>query len=138
MLGDPNTGIIVGVTQSFPEGVHYNEYRIGGTSLAAPLIAGMELLADQYAGMHHGFLNPAVYRLRGSAALRDVVAPEGPLAVVRVDYANMLDPSAGLTTSLRTLSQTHTLQMGPGYDDVTGVGTPRGMAFITALGRGER
>jgi subtilase family serine protease len=135
MLGDPNTGIIVGVSQIFPDGVRYGEYRIGGTSLAAPLVAAMELLADQHAGMHHGFLNPALYRLRGTAALRDVLAVPGPLTVVRVDYVNRLDPSGGLLYSLRTLGQTHTLHTAPGYDDVTGLGVPRGMAFIDALGR---
>jgi subtilase family serine protease len=135
MVGDPNTGIIVGVSQTFPDGVRYGEYRIGGTSLAAPLVAAMVLLADQHAGMHHGFLNPALYRLGGTQAFRDVVAPEATLAAVRVDYANRLDPSGGLVYSLRTLGQTHSLHTTPGYDDVTGLGTPRGMAFIEALGR---
>jgi subtilase family serine protease len=135
MVGDPNTGIIVGVSQTFPDGVRYGEYRIGGTSLAAPLVAAMELLADQHAGMHHGFLNPALYRLAGTGALRDVVALETPLAAVRVDYTNRLDASGGLVQSLRTLGQTHTLHTAHGYDDVTGLGTPRGMAFIEALGR---
>ena len=38
---DPTTGMLVGETQTFPDGVHYGEYRIGGTSLASPLFAGM-------------------------------------------------------------------------------------------------
>jgi subtilase family serine protease len=135
MVGDPNTGIVVGVSQTFPDGVRYGEYRIGGTSLAAPLVAAMELLADQHAGMHHGFLNPALYRLGGTDALRDVVALEAPLAAVRVDYGNRLDASGGLVQSLRTLGQTHSLHTARGYDDVTGLGTLRGMAFIEALGR---
>jgi subtilase family serine protease len=135
MVGDPNTGIIVGVTQSFPDGVHYGEYRIGGTSLAAPLVAAVEALADQHAGMHHGFLNPALYRLAGTGALRDVVAAPQPVAAVRIDYVDRLDASAGLLTSLRTLGQTHSLHLLPGYDDMTGLGTPRGMDFIEDLGR---
>jgi hypothetical protein len=64
-----------------------------------------------------------------------VVALETPLAAVRVDYTNRLDASGGLVQSLRTLGQTHTLHTARGYDDVTGLGTPRGMAFIEALGR---
>ena len=42
IVGDPNTGMLVGQTQKFPgkEGVHYDEYRIGGTSLSSPLLAG--------------------------------------------------------------------------------------------------
>ena len=36
VAADPNTGLLVGQTQTFPDGVQYGEYRIGGTSLAAP------------------------------------------------------------------------------------------------------
>jgi subtilase family serine protease len=135
MVGDPNTGVLVGYTQTFPDGVRYGEHRVGGTSLAAPLVAAMELLADQRAGMHHGFMNPALYLLDGTRALRDVLPPPAPLAAVRVDYVNMHDASAGLVTSLRTLGQTESLRTTPGYDDVTGLGTPRGMTFVEALGR---
>ena len=65
MVGDPNTGFLVGQTQTFPEGVSYGEYRIGGTSLSAPLFAGVMALADQRAGVHHGFANPWLYSLAG-------------------------------------------------------------------------
>ena len=40
MDADPTTGMLVGQTQSFPDGDKYGEYRIGGTSLASPLFAG--------------------------------------------------------------------------------------------------
>ena len=66
MVGDPNTGFLVGQTQTFPEGVSYDEYRIGGTSLSSPLFAGVMALADQQAGVHHGFANPFLYSLAGS------------------------------------------------------------------------
>ena len=52
--------------------------------------------------------------------------------VVRVDYVNGCDNSAGLITSLRTFNQTGTIYTRPGYDDVTGVGTPN----IDNLGSG--
>ena len=75
MDGDPQTGMLVGETQTFPDGsVKYSEYRIGGTSLSSPLYAGVEALADQAAGHPHGFANPAIYRSAGSAALHDVRA----------------------------------------------------------------
>jgi subtilase family serine protease len=48
MDGDPTTGMLVGETQTFPDGVYYDEYRIGGTSLAAPLFAGMTALSFQH------------------------------------------------------------------------------------------
>ena len=37
---DPTTGMLIGQTQTFPDGAYYGEYRIGGTSLASPLFAG--------------------------------------------------------------------------------------------------
>src|SRR5438067_869580 len=52
-LGDPNTGYLVGETQTFPSGVRYDEYRIGGTSLSSPLMAGIMALADQATGRPH-------------------------------------------------------------------------------------
>ena len=47
MDADPSTGMLIGQTQTFPDGVHYGEYRIGGTSLASPIFAGLMALADQ-------------------------------------------------------------------------------------------
>ncbi len=48
MLADPNTGFLVGQSQSFPDGsIKYSEYRIGGTSLSSPLFAGVTAIADQ-------------------------------------------------------------------------------------------
>src|SRR6266705_3347506 len=53
-VGDPNTGYIVGETQTFSDGsVKYSEFRLGGTSLSSPLIAGIMALADQAAGFAH-------------------------------------------------------------------------------------
>jgi len=43
-LADPNTGLLVGQTQTFSNGTYYDEYRIGGTSVAAPLTAGLASL----------------------------------------------------------------------------------------------
>jgi hypothetical protein len=134
-LGDPNTGFLVGETQEFPDGYRYGEYRIGGTSLASPLMAGIEALADQAAHHPHGFANPAIYRLYGSAAYHDVVNPHRTQSVVRVDYVNGIDDSDGLSTSLRTMNQTESIKVRRGYDDVTGVGSPTGPAYVFGLGR---
>jgi len=132
MDGDPNTGMLVGQTQTFAEGVSYDEYRIGGTSLASPLFAGMMALADQAAGAPHGFANPALYAA-APTAFHDIA--DNPLspAVVRVDYVNGQNASGGTTTTLRTLNSTGTIEVRPGYDDVTGRGTPNGSAFLAAL-----
>jgi subtilase family serine protease len=133
-VGDPNTGMVIGETQTVAkDAAVYGEFRIGGTSLASPLFAGMMALADQAAGFHHGFANPALYRLAGSSAFRDIVPAKGALAVVRNDYENGTDPSGGVTTSLRTLDHDSSLATAPGYDNVTGIGTPNGEAFLAGL-----
>jgi subtilase family serine protease len=134
-VGDPNTGYLIGQTQTFPDGsVRYAEYRIGGTSLASPLMAGIMALADQAKGRPHGFANPALYALAGSTAFHDVTSPASTVATVRADYANSVDASAGILYSLRTFNQTLSLKTTAGYDDVTGLGTPTG-AFLAALAR---
>jgi subtilase family serine protease len=133
-VGDPTTGMLVGQTQSFSDGNYYDEYRIGGTSLSSPLFAGVMALADQRAGRAHGFANPALYAAAGTSAYRDVVNPRSTVAAVRVDYINSENAADGLRTSLRTMNQTGTIATRPGYDDVTGVGSPNGAAFLSALG----
>ncbi|HEY2176603.1 MAG TPA: S53 family peptidase, partial [Mycobacteriales bacterium] len=50
MDADPTTGMLIGLTQDFPEGIHFGEYRIGGTSLASPLFAGIQALKTQLNG----------------------------------------------------------------------------------------
>ncbi len=134
-IGDPNTGMLIGETQTFPDGTQkYSEYRIGGTSLASPIFAGIMALADQASGRPHGFANPVLYRAYRSAALYDP-KPRPHTAVVRVDYANLVDDSDGLLTSLRTVDATTgtILRTRSGYDDITGIGSPNGLAFLFAL-----
>jgi subtilase family serine protease len=128
-VADPNTGFLVGQTQSWPDGsVSYDEYRIGGTSLAAPVIAGIQALASQ---AHHapiGFANPAIYSRFGSPLLHDVtdhpLGANQEIGQARVDFANGVDASGGLKTSLRTMGHDTSLSATQGYDDVTGVGSP--------------
>lgn len=132
MVGDPNTGMLIGHTQTFPDGVKYGEYRLGGTSLSSPLFAGQLALAVQANKGGVGFVNPALYRMYGSDALRDV-RPGPRRGVVRVDYTNSLDDSEGLTTTTRTMNVGQSILTRAGYDDITGVGSPNGPAFIRAL-----
>jgi subtilase family serine protease len=135
-VADPGTGFLVGETQTFPDGTEkYSEYRIGGTSLASPVFAGIMAVADQAAGHAHGFANPALYRLYGSKALYDP-KPVPNTGVVRVDYANSVDASDGLITSLRSIDVSETgtiLKTRTGYDDITGVGSPNGLSFLAGL-----
>lgn len=135
-LGDPNTGMLVGETQTFPDGSqHYSEYRIGGTSLASPLYAGMFALAQQKAGHAFGLANPVLYRTRATSidiTRTDLATYPGD---VRSDYVNGVDAADGYVYSERTFDSDAalTIHVRPGYDDVTGVGVPNGQAWLNAV-----
>jgi subtilase family serine protease len=132
MDGDPTTGMLVGETQTFPDGVYYDQYRIGGTSLSSPLFAGMTALAFQNAGGSGvGLLNPTIYAHRG--AFTDVTGPGPDAGNVRADFANGVDASGGLLYSVRTFDQDSSLTVTPGWDDVTGLGSPNS-GWLTAIG----
>ncbi|HEY2701259.1 MAG TPA: S53 family peptidase [Pseudonocardiaceae bacterium] len=128
---DPTTGMLIGLTQTFPDGAYYDQYRIGGTSLAAPLLAGTMADADQLDGFHHGFINPVIYQFSSRTPAVTDVAPVHAPGLVRVDYANSLDASQGYVYSVRTFAdQTTTLHTTKGYDNVTGLGTTNGWLFL--------
>jgi len=136
-IGDPQTGMLIGQTQTFPDGTYYDTYRIGGTSLSSPITAGLAALADQKAGKPHGFINPALYAAYGSAAFRDVDSIGDSTGVWRVNYTNSVDASAGFRFIFRTFNVgdgtggiSLTIHTGPGYDNVTGVGSPNGTSFF--------
>jgi hypothetical protein len=137
--------MLVGETQTFPDGTYYDEYRIGGTSLSSPLLAGVMADADQAAGAPLGFVNPLLYELYatpgGPAAYYDVL-PGGKQANVRNDFLDEVDAKEGILTSARVFGYegretfcsgtgncTHqkvALNAGPGFDSMTGLGTPTG------------
>jgi subtilase family serine protease len=141
---DAQSGMLIGLTQAFSNGVYYGQYKVGGTSLASPLLAGLIADTNQAAGAPLGFLNPALYKAYTAtpAAFNDILPPAKPLsaAVIRVDYANTVDKSAGYIVSLRTINyagpETYcdgtgncatrnvTLTTAPGFDGLTGLGSP--------------
>ncbi|KAA9165726.1 S8/S53 family peptidase [Amycolatopsis acidicola] len=129
-VADPNTGFLIGQTQTFPDGVYYDQYRIGGTSLASPVIAGVMAVSDSLSHSRHGFINPLAYQVASrTPAINDVRHVDG--AVQRVDYANLVDASGGLITSARTFDYPSlSIHTTAGYDNVTGLGSPNGRAFL--------
>jgi subtilase family serine protease len=139
MLADPTTGMLVGETQMFPNGKNaFSEFRIGGTSLASPLLTGDEADAIQHAGGGRlGFANPQLYALsqQAKSPYLDIAKQHQGDANVRVDFANGVDASNGLIYSVRTLGTDSSLSTTKGWDDVTGVGQPT-QAFLTALTTG--
>jgi subtilase family serine protease len=130
---DPTTGMLVGETQKFPKGqVIYDEVRIGGTSLASPLMAGMTALTVQHqGGAGGGLLNEVIYANAG--AFTDVAGPGADAGNVRADFVNSVDASDGIVYSVRTFDQDSSLEVTPGYDQVTGLGAPN-TDWLTALG----
>ena len=133
MDADPTTGMLIGETQTFPDGVRYGEFRLGGTSLAAPLLAGMQALASESVGGRLGFLNPRIYDLAraGGAAFEDVTRAFDGEANVRPDFANGLNADDGIKYSIRTFGDDSSLIVAPGWDEVTGVGSPN-TRYLTA------
>ena len=116
-LADPSTGMMVGQTVLQPDGTTFafSLSRIGGTSVACPVFAGIEADAQQAAGH-----------------------PLGPgfLAEVRNNYTNSATKQGPLLTFLRTLGidgeGAAALPAVRGYDDSTGVGSPRN--YIQSFG----
>lgn len=93
---DPVTGYNVLVDgQTFP---------IGGTSAVAPLLSGLVAILNQQLGKPVGFWNPVIYKLQGTAALRDI-----------------------------TSGNNGTFAAAKGWDACTGLGAPVGTALLSEL-----
>jgi subtilase family serine protease len=151
MEADPATGMLVGETQTFPNGTFYDQYRIGGTSVSSPLMAGVVARADEAAGSSLGFLNPKLYSLSGHSGAIDDIPATAPQDQSRADYANEIDSSQGILYSTRIVdyegqeqfcdpttnvcsTRPVALNAGPGFDSMTGLGSPAGN-FVQALSR---
>jgi subtilase family serine protease len=142
-VADPYTAMAVGLTSLSPQvNTAYFEEPIGGTSLSTPLVAG--IVADAEQGRRpFGFLNPAIYRLAGSSALNDA-RPVNYKTASRYRGVACDADLCGILLLTASGDQSWSMQgytgqvTAPGYDTMTGVGTPNGQKFITALRRLER
>ncbi|MGA2210124.1 MAG: S53 family peptidase [Acidimicrobiales bacterium] len=121
-LADPFTGFSIVITS---DGVQQHQ-TWGGTSLASPLFAGMLALADQYRSAPIGFANPLLYSEAGTDAFHDVTPSLKAIALV-------FSEGPGLNF-LVTQDHDTSLSVTAGYDDVTGIGTPNGSAFLSTFG----
>jgi len=101
-------------------------YDIGGTSLSCPQWAGLVAIADQlnkakYGQTGLGLINPALYKLAGSAKYGTDFFDIAHTAVAGVQNTNQGDPSVpGYPAT-------------PGWDPVTGLGTPNAALLIPDL-----
>ena len=54
---------------------------------------------------------------------------------MRVNYNNSVDASDGTTPILRSLDdEAQSIHLAPGWDTITGVGTPNGAGYVLSLG----
>jgi subtilase family serine protease len=92
-----------------------------GTSLAAPLFAGIVALADQEAGHTLGLINPALYTMaaRHDRGIVDIRQGSNSWQFVRGGRTHLVP---GFTAR-------------PGYDLVSGVGTVDAALFVPELAR---
>jgi subtilase family serine protease len=144
---DPATGMLFGliVTHANGKTTPYTPYTNAGTSMAAPLIAGIVADAEQGESHNLGFLNPLLYSLAGTPAYHDILplSPSDP----QIDRA-FYEP--GLTEINHKFARGFLVGVNdaqdpggtdqvtaPGYDTMTGLGTPNGSAFIKALRSGN-
>jgi hypothetical protein len=70
---DPFTGFAVGLIVVRHHQPVYIQTDIGGTSLAAPLVAGIVASAQQGQAAPFGFLDPALYTLANTGAVHQVL-----------------------------------------------------------------
>jgi subtilase family serine protease len=142
---DPFTGFAVGLLlQLTPNGpLTYVQEDFGGTSEAAPIVAGMVTAAEQ--DQHHSFglINPEIYRLFGSSALNDPVPiTRSTPPSYRGTACNAFTCGIQILTTFDDQSPSMFGYTGQvtlrGYDNMTGVGTPRGQLFIRGLRAEER
>lgn len=124
--GDAETGLVIGLTQRFPDGTdRYAERRHASGESATAVFAGLVALAGDASGGPLGFLNPLLYQSR--TTLHDVV-PSGRLgARVRTEFV-----AGDKGETRRVLKVFESYESNPparGYDTSTGLGSPTAAFF---------
>jgi subtilase family serine protease len=153
MLADPSTGteIIITLDNQLLVGV------VGGTSLATPMFSGVMAIAAQKNG-HLGLGQAAslLYNLPAGAVsdvapfnspnnARGTITVNGtptnvtaeqlaaPLQNTTSFYSALYDDPNSAAWYELTFGTDSSLTVAPGWDNVTGVGTPNGAAFVNAI-----
>jgi subtilase family serine protease len=148
LVADPFTG--VEIIQTDPA-VGLSIGVIGGTSLSCPLFSGLMAIASQRAGRALGQAAPLLYGLPAGAIL-DVGAvtsstnvagvidgvPYSPAALVLPEntapfYSALYNSPFSTRWFVISFGTDTSLNTGPGWDNVTGLGVPAGLAFVNAI-----
>lgn len=155
-LADPFTGAeIVFTDPTLPPGQYVEVY--GGTSLATPIFSGIWAITSQKAGKLLGQAAPIVASLN-STEVTDIVPVGSPTNVAGTIFDNtgahfysadaLAAPLQNQTTFFSsiynlgggedlvlTFGTDTSLTITPGWDNVTGYGTPNGLNFINAAAK---
>jgi subtilase family serine protease len=124
-LADPFTGFTTYYGGSY--------FVVGGTSLAAPVVASIVALSKRQTGRAVGLASPSLYRMLGTSALNDVKASSAGIYYPFNPVGGSLQPGNYVVGFDR--KPQGDLQSRAGWDNVTGVGTPNGASFLRAFGR---
>ena len=113
---DPAAGVTLAASEAVGKDVFFSS---SGTSAAGPLWAALVALADQYAGRPLGLVDPAIYDIGRSPhyhqAFRDITTGNNTVEFPRQTITGY--------------------QAGPGWDPVTGWGSPNAQVLIPLLAR---
>lgn len=154
-LADPYTGVEI-IYSVDDTGENFGVDVIGGTSLSCPMFSGLWAIANQRANRKLGLAAYRVYGLHGNAitdvtpvsSLTNVfgVIQSGkktlfespsdlaaPLDGNRLFYSALYNSPYSTRWFALTFGTDSSLVVTPGWDDVTGVGTPNGAAFVNAV-----
>ncbi len=153
-LADPFTGgiIVISQTGQLPLQIWYV---VGGTSLSTPMFSALWAIANQEAGVALGQAAPYLYSMPPST-ITDIVprysthnvtaviqesssvthsySPSDTLLVVEPLFGNFYStmwdyPGAENTLFTVSFGEDYYLKTKVGWDDVTGLGTPKAKAF---------
>jgi subtilase family serine protease len=135
-------------------GAPVNWFLVGGTSIAAPVMAGIQALVNQKMGSSQGNPNPVYYKLAASAAASSVfhsitmgdiaVNCQGAISCFGQEFEGrgLATPVTGLASAngaLSTTSQTYTpaFAAASGWSFATGLGSVDGYNLILNWSTGQ-
>jgi subtilase family serine protease len=153
-VADPFTGVEIIITETGISGDPKSVGVIGGTSLACPMFSALWAIANQAnGGVPLGQAAPLLYGLPADAisdvtdvssehnvAGQIVHPPAPPIIESASDLAQPLENTTSFVSALYNGASTRwyaltfgtdsSLTTGPGWDNVTGLGTPNGLVFV--------
>jgi subtilase family serine protease len=159
MNADPETGVEVVISPDGNPGDGTIVEVVGGTSLSAPMFTGVWSIANQAAGGGPiGEAAPILYELPGNAitdvnlsplstllnvtgliinppntTFENAAALAQPLENTKLFVSALFQSSTSTRWDVFTFGTDSSLTTGPGWDNVTGLGTPNGTAFINSV-----